>query len=293
MDVSIVIRTKNEAEFIGETLKKIEEQEFSGSHEIIVVDSGSTDATLDIIDKYDVKLLQIPPKEFTYGRSLNIGAGNAKGRFIVNLSAHALPRNNKWLTHLITGFENHGVAAVYGRQLSIGHVNPFEALQNEVFFGRKKITFNEKNKRTLKHMHFSNSNCAIRKDVWQRFKFDEHVPYAEDRLWQMEVIEAGFSIVYAVQSAVYHTHKVSICGRYKNSRDCAYTLALMKEKRQSIPLIIFDVGIFLGLIPGAMFQNIRYMWRNNYLEYLPIAPFIVMCGWLGWLVGRINYRLKK
>jgi glycosyltransferase involved in cell wall biosynthesis len=293
MDVSIVIRTKNEGEFIGETLNKVSEQEFSGKYEVVVVDSGSTDGTLDVIKKYDVRLIQIDQREFTYGHSLNIGANHSKGRFVVNLSAHALPVDEAWLTNLITGFEDHNVAGVYGRQLSNGHLNPFEALQNEVFFGEKSTVFDIRNKTVPEKAHFSNSNSAIRKDVWERFKFNELVPYAEDILWQTEVMRAEFSIVYAADAAVHHTHRLSLHNTYKSSRDCGYTLALMKEKRQSIPLIIFDVGIFLGLIPSAMFQNIRYMWRHNYLEYLPIAPFIVMCGWLGWLVGRIRYRLKK
>ena len=293
LDVSVIIRTKNEAEFIEKTMTKVEEQHFCGHYEVIVVDSGSTDSTLDIVKRHDVKLLEIPQKEFTYGHSLNIASASAKGKFVVNLSAHALPRDSKWLANLVDSFEEHDVAGIYGRQLSNGRVNPFEALQNEIFFGCKKTMFNLKNKKMLKHMHFSNSNCAIRKDVWQRFKFNYCVPYAEDRLWQREVIEAGFSIVYAPDAAVYHTHEPSIYRAYKCSKDCAYALALMKQKRQSVPLIIFDVGIFLGLIPHTMFQNIRYVWRNNYLEHLTLAPFYVMSGWLGWLVGRINHRLKK
>ena len=53
-----------------------------------------------------------------------------------------------------------------------------------------------KNKGRLKRIHFSNGNCGIRKDLWQKFKFDEHVAYAEDALWQAGVIAAGFSIVW-------------------------------------------------------------------------------------------------
>ncbi len=291
--VSIVIRTKNEAEFIGQTLKKIEDQEFNGNYEIIIVDSGSTDSTLDIVKKYDVKLLQIPPKEFTYGRSLNIGARSAKGAFIVNLSAHALPVDEKWLTNLIRCFENHNVAGVYGRQISSGHLNPFEALQNEAFFGHEKITFNMNNKEMLKRIHFSNSNSAIRRDVWQRFKFDEQVLYAEDALWQAEVIEAGFSIVYAADAPVHHTHRISILGGYKKSRDCAYALALMKQKRQSFTPIIVDIGIVLGLFPKVFFQNLRYMRQNNYVQYYKITPLYVTYTQLGWLVGRIKYGLAK
>lgn len=293
MDVSIVIRTKNEEEFIGTTLRRVNEQEFNGSYEIIIVDSDSTDSTLDIVKGYNVKLVQISQKEFTYGGSLNIGASNADGAFIVNLSAHALPNGGEWLRNLIGGFEDHNVAGVYGRQLSDGHLNPFEARQSESFFGHEKITFNAENKKITKHVHFSNSNSAIRKEVWQRFKFNEQVPYAEDIMWQREVMGAGFSIVYAPDALVYHTHKVSIYNAYRNSKACAYTLAVMDQKRQSVSMLIYDVGVFLGLVPNSILQNLRYVWRNNYIEHLKIAPFYVMSGWFGWLVGRIGYRLKK
>jgi rhamnosyltransferase len=293
MDVSIVIRTKDEAEYIGETLKRVEEQEFSGNYEIIVVDSGSTDATLDIISGYDVRFIQIPQREFSYGRSLNIGAGSAKGRLIVNLSAHALPTGEQWLTNLIKGFENHDVAGVYGRQVSIGEINPFDAWQNEIFFGPQKIIFNMKNMDTLKQIHFSNSNCAIRKSVWEEFRFNEDVPYAEDTLWQTEVINSGFSIIYVPDAAVYHTHKINIYDTYKCSKGCAYTLALMKQKRTSIAMVICDTAIFLSGISNSLIKNIEYMWRGNYLAHLKIVPLYVVSGWLGWLVGRIEYRLDK
>lgn len=293
MDVSIVIRTKNEAEFIEETLKRVAKQEFSGEYETIIVDSGSTDSTLDIIKKYELRLLQITQEEFSYGRSLNIGARNARGPIIVNLSAHSFPRDKRWLTNLILGFEAGNVAGVYGRQVSIGRINPFEALQNDLFFGKEGIKFHANNEKIWNKIHFSNSNSAISKEVWQEFKFDEEVSYAEDIVWQTEVMEAGFSVVYAPNAAVYHTHRVNLYMAWKNSRDCAYALALMKKKRRSIPLIMVDGGIFLASIPKALLQNVRYILRNNYREYLMIAPLYVVSGWFGWLTGRISYRLKK
>ncbi len=293
MDVSIIIRTRNEAEFIDATLRRILEQEFGGEYEVVVVDSESQDSTVEILRRYKVKLIQITQKEFTYGRSLNIGADNARGAFIVNLSAHALPRDKKWLASLVAGFEDDHVAGVYGRQLSNGRVNPFEALKSDVFFGEEKITFNMRHRKMLRQMHFSNSNSAIRKEVWQRFRFDEGTFYAEDVLWQTEVIKAGFSIVYAPDAAVYHTHSVSIHNAYKNSNNCAYALALMKRKRQSIALAMLDVGICLGLLPVPIFQNLRFIFENKHFAYLQIAPLYVVSCQLGWLVGRLRYRLEK
>ena len=160
MDASIVIRTKNEAASIAETLGRIEDQDFSGSYEVVVVDSGSTDSTLQIVKKYEVKLIQIPQKEFSYGRSLNVGADIAKGTYVVNLSAHAFPRDKGWLTNLIACFDEVDVAAVYGRQLSVGKLNPFEANKNEQFFGTEKIRVNIKDRGRLRRIHFSNSRSV-------------------------------------------------------------------------------------------------------------------------------------
>ncbi|OEU79367.1 MAG: hypothetical protein BA873_08925 [Desulfobulbaceae bacterium C00003063] len=54
-------------------------------------------------------------------------------------------------------------------------------------------------------------------------------------------------------------------------RDCAYALASMQQKIQSIPMCVYDVGIFLGLILKSLLQNIAYVLQNNHREYLKVA----------------------
>ena len=238
-----------------------------------------------------MRLVEISEKEFTYGRSLNLGAISARHDVIVNLSAHAFPKDSTWLKKLTTPFSDDNVAGVYGRQLSDGNVNPFEAFQNDQFFGPRSMKFNLMDKRLLKRIHFSNSNCAVRKDVWQRFRFNEQVSYAEDILWQMEVLNAGFAIIYECDAAVYHTHEVDLHRAYKNSRDCAYTLALVDEKSRAIRRIIFDVAVFIGLIPNSLLQNTIYVWRRGFNKYLKVVPFFVLSSLFGWLVGRLQYTL--
>ena len=293
MDVSIVIRTKDEADFIGDTLARISEQDFCGKYEVVIVDSGSSDGTLDAVKKYDVRPISIDSRKFTYGRALNIGAECSNGEFIVNLSAHALPVDGSWLTNLLSGFGDHSTAGTYGRQLSNGHLNPFEALKNDQFFGEEALRFSMKQDKMLKGIRFSNSNSAIRKQTWRRFRFDEHLPWAEDMLWQQEVIENGFSVIYVPSAAVYHTHKVCVRDAYKDSKHCAYALASMTGKRQAIPLIAYDVAILTGSMPNAMWQNLKYIWQNNYLRHLKITPLYVLCVWFGWLLGRAEYRTKR
>jgi len=293
MDVSIVIRTKNEVALIGETLKKIRSQKFVGAYEVVVVDSGSTDRTLHIARRFTRHIIEIPEREFSYGRALNIGAGEATGEFIVNLSAHAVPTDDNWLANLISGFEDSGVAGVYGRQVSEGKVNPFEALRNGTFFGEKKALFTSNKGKSPEHIHFSNSNAAIRKEVWGKFRFNEQVGWAEDIIWQKEVLEAGLSIVYEPDAAVYHTHPVDLFRAYKSSKDCSYALALMNHKRKAVPLVLYDIAIMLAFLTGSVFENLRYILTQKYFQYLGVTPLYIASAWVGWLIGRCEYRLDK
>ena len=97
---SIVIRAFNEEHHIGRLLTGIYQQTVR-EIEVIVVDSGSTDATLAIAGEYPVKLLSIAPQDFTFGRSLNLGCENATGKLIVIASAHVYPVFPDWIERLI------------------------------------------------------------------------------------------------------------------------------------------------------------------------------------------------
>ncbi|MDY6912786.1 MAG: glycosyltransferase, partial [Chloroflexota bacterium] len=236
---------------------------------------------------------RIPGKEFSYGRALNIGAEAAKGRVILNLSAHAVPVDNRWLISLVQEVTSPGVAGVYGRQLSSGNVNPFDACRNESFFGTSANRFNKRNRKALRHIHFSNSNCALRRDVWRQFKFDEDVAYAEDILWQRAVVSAGYTIVYAPAAAVYHTHPVSLQSAFRNSRSCSSAMASVTRKRHSKLLIFYDSAVFLTMILSGLYCNLSYILKNKHFDFLKIAPVYVLTERLGWLVGRISYRMAR
>ena len=98
MLVSIIIRTYNESEHLESLLTAISKQSLKeGDYEIIIVDSGSTDKTLDIASKFQTKIVPIKKEDFSFGRSLNYGCEAAKGEVCVFISGHCIPVDNKWL----------------------------------------------------------------------------------------------------------------------------------------------------------------------------------------------------
>ena len=83
MNVSIVIPTKNGGELLDKVLAKVFAQKTQYEYEVICVDSGSTDETVDIIKKYPCQLYEIPPQEFGHGKTRNYGAEKGTGEYIV------------------------------------------------------------------------------------------------------------------------------------------------------------------------------------------------------------------
>ena len=198
---SVVIRAKNEARYIGEVLEAIFRQEGADPFEVILVDSGSTDGTLEIVRRFPIKLIEIPPETFTYGRALNIGIAEASGDYIASLSAHSTPAHEGWLANLVGPFKNPRVAGVVGRQCPRENASFLDLLGMRLTgLTGERPELRERNPR------FSNANSGLRRALWQRVPFDEQVAGAEDFAWARTMQELGYLIAYEPGAAAYHSH---------------------------------------------------------------------------------------
>ena len=269
--VSIVIRTKNEARFIGATLKRIFEQATTLNYEVIIVDSGSTDGTVAIVRQYPVCLFEIAPTEFTYGYALNYGARLAKSDYIVNLSAHCVPVDSYWLDRLVTPLlSNHALAATYGKQVPILGHNPFEERATLDAFG---IQGNGRIKAI-----FSNANCAIKRRVWEAHPFDEEAPFAEDFIWATQVSSAECRIQYAEAAAVFHSHAFDIRFWSKRYYDNALLSRYLKNVYnltypwQQPPFEMRNIPSFARNLIIECLELGLFFLKNRYYRYIPMIP---------------------
>jgi rhamnosyltransferase len=217
---SIVIRTHNHKELLGELLKKIKKQKKVLKPEIVIIDSSSTDGTQELAIKKGCKIFQINSLNFTHAHTFNLGAEKSKNELIVYASVDIIPKNDFWLFHLLKHFKNKKVGGVFGKQEPIRGLNPIEEFKIKKFFPD-----NEKSV-----ARFSNASGVIRKSVWKKLRYNESVPFqyigGEDQIWATKAKKKGYKIIYEPKSIVYHSHKYLLKIRLKG----AYELELNKHK---------------------------------------------------------------
>lgn len=199
--VSVVIRCYNEVRHIGRLFQGLKAQAFR-DYEIVVVDSGSDDGTLDIVAGEDAILVHIPKERFSFGRSLNMGCAAARGDFLVFISAHCHPVDEYWLDNLIADFADPKVAAVYGKQRGLA----------ESHFSEQQIFRRWYPEASTAHQDgpfLNNANCAVRGTRWEQFPYDEELTGLEDLEWASRVMRDGWRINYRADAAVLHVHEES------------------------------------------------------------------------------------
>jgi glycosyltransferase involved in cell wall biosynthesis len=197
--LSVVIRCRNEVAHIGPVLEALGAQAGVPAMEILALDSGSTDGTLDVLARHPVRVEHLPAGDFTFGRALNEGARRARGALLVHLSAHCRPLATDWLARLTAPFADAAVVATFGRQAPIPGVNPIEAIamrQNFPPAGAARVLF-------------SNANGAVRRAAVLARPWDEEIPAAEDHLWAAGA-RPPERVVYVPEAAVEHSHPMTL-----------------------------------------------------------------------------------
>jgi len=253
--ISAVIRTYNEAEYIGRLIQTLRAQSQYGQKlEIIVVDSGSTDSTIEILKKHNIKIISITREEFNYSKALNLGIEHSNGELIIILSAHAVPCENNWIEKMVKDFEDENVAGVYCRQVPWPQADPIEALRIEGTFGENSKIFS--GGEFSEAMKFSNAASGIRRSVWEKHRFLT-MPAAEDREWAKWAVRNGYKIIYDTEFKVNHSHNES-------SRKAAQRVIALekagdiknKMRRNSLLTVKQSAGWFI--------RDIRQIFSTNY-----------------------------
>lgn len=217
--VTIILRSFNEAWALRDTLAALKAQEYS-HWELIAFDSGSTDGSVELLrDAQPSHFVQLRSEDYKPGRVLNQGARLARSDYCIFLNADATPVDAHWLRPLVNALQQAENAAAYSRQIPRSGCQAVYAADYERCFSP--------NRRAARWDHFfSMVSSGIRKDVWSRRGFLEHVQYAEDDEYTRWCKTQGYRIVFCPASVVIHSHNYTPAQAYRRSFGDAQTLGL-------------------------------------------------------------------
>lgn len=198
--ISVVIRTRNEAAHLGELLQGIASQITDGlAHEVVLVDSGSTDATLEIALRHGCRILHIDRAAFSFGRSLNLGCEAARGDILVIISGHCVPTGPRWMQLLCQPILEGKADYTYGRQLG-GENSRFSEQRIFAKYYPMPSSIPQEG------FFCSNANAALLRRRWAACRFDEELTGLEDMALAQRLLNEGGRLAYVGEAAVFHHH---------------------------------------------------------------------------------------
>lgn len=269
MNISVIVRTYNEQLYLPELLDRVDTQNIhEGKVEVVVVDSGSTDRTLQIAAQHNCKIVHIDREAFSFGRSLNIGCTAASGEYLVFISGHCVPASNDWLQKLMNSFESDDVRYTYGRQIGS---DKSKFSEHQIF----DKYYPEKSRILDLEFFANNANSAIKRQTWEKYRFNESLTGLEDLDLAKRLIVDGNKLAYAAGATVVHHHRES------------WAMIKRRYEREAIalqhihPEIHISFGDFLRYLSGSILLDSGLaLKRNVFWRNLPgVIMFRLMQFW--------------
>ncbi len=203
VQASIVIRTLNEARHLEDLLEAIATQQTDGlNQEIVLVDSGSTDGTLEIAERHGCRIRHISREEFSFGRSLNIGCEATTGDILVITSGHCVPTDDHWLQRLCQPILDGQAEYAYGRQIGGPESHFSECRIFAKYYPERSCIPQE-------GFFCNNANSALLRSAWVQNRFDEELTGLEDMELAQRLVRNGGRLAYVADAAVFHLHNES------------------------------------------------------------------------------------
>ena len=284
--ISVIIPTFNASKYLPNLLNSLHHQ-VTKPNEINIIDSSSTDQTVEIANAYGCEVTIIPKNEFNHGSTRNVGAKLSKSDIMVFMTQDALPVDNNFLGNLTKSICKGAVAASYARQVPYMEASPTEAFARR--FNYPPVS-NFRSKRdipklAIKAFFLSDVASAIKKEkFWSVGGFPEQVITNEDMVLCSKLMRANQLISYESDAMVFHSHNYSLTKLFKR---------------------YFDIGVFYmhsNLIlsnvktDGEGFRFVRaqiwYLLQSGNWLWIPTCIIETLVKYTAFQIGKNEHHLS-
>lgn len=282
--ITVIIPTLNAERELPNLLRMIPKNE---DLEIIIIDSSSEDATINIAKDYGAKVIIIKRTEFNHGGTRNIAAHEARGELLVFLTQDALLQEEKSIKNLVSVFDDPNIAIAYGRQLPHKDANIFGGLARKFNYPHSSVvkSLSDKGKYGIKTVFTSNSFAAYRKDILMQIDgFPKNVILGEDMYVAAKLILKNYKIAYVANAVVYHSHDYSIIEEFQRNFDIG-----VFHQREKWILEEFSSPEGEGI--KFVLAEWSYLKKNNKVHLIPLSLIRNASKLLGYKLGKNHKRL--
>jgi len=246
MKLSVLIRNLNEAEALNLSLKALQLQKTDFEFEIVVLDNESNDNSVEVARSYGCKVYSFPRERFSYGKAINYGIENCNGAFIYLLSSHVYLLSDNFIQKIPSYFTEERIAAI-----RFTSTTTLENIRQALLKGERVIDWESENRDMHRVWMYGtiNHSAAIRKQVWEKIKFDETVFYAEDKIWAYQVLKEGYAI------------KVNVPSFYMYNKTLTRDQRLNRRANEEVSYRLLT-GSEAMFYSNSFKDKIKYVWRE-------------------------------
>jgi rhamnosyltransferase len=287
--ISVVIPVKDGEEDLRRCLDALGRQSVDDELEVVVMDSSSSDGSAELARGRGARVQVIPPHEFNHGATRNLGAEAARGELLVFTSQDAYAEGGDWLARLTAPLRaDERIAGVYGRQLPHANAKPPERYFLDFLYGPKPRLqrAGEVAELSMETTLFSNANAAIRRSVWEEFRFVDDIIMSEDQEWSRRVLLGGYAIAYEPRAAVRHSHPYTVVSAFRRFFDSGVSAerAYLSGGRPSGRVLRRAAGRYaLG--------ELAWLSRTGQRRWIPYAVVYELAKFAGLQLGARHRRL--
>jgi rhamnosyltransferase len=251
--VSILLPVKNGAGPLRELLPAVLAQSATARVEIVAIDSGSDDDTVELLQEFGATIYAIEPADFNHGRTRTLLAERARGEVLVFLSQWSRPVGDRWLAPLLASLdEDPETAGVCSRVLPYPDADLLTRRDGEREASgsadrRRKQIANWDQYRRLgvverrELLNFHTVSAAIRASAFHAIPFEAVATIGEDLLWARAVLEAGWALIHEPASVVLHSHAYTLEETFARNVDDGIANRLINDRTlkraELVPLI--------------------------------------------------------
>lgn len=276
---SLIIPTYNAGVNFRELVESIRSQIYK-FYEVIILDSQSTDKTLQYAEILSPKILKIKKNEFDHGGTRNLGAKMATGDVLVFITQDILFCNNNILYSFFEAFSDQAVGGAYARQLPRIGATPVEELSRIFSYPEKSRlnTYNDFTENGVTALFFANPCACVRREIFEKVGgFPNHIICNEDMVMAYKIMSEGYKTMYVSDAIVRHSHNYSF-------------FQLISR--------FFDIGCFFSNYPelnekaknsseglNQVKKSIQYLYIKKQIHWIPILLFETIAKFFGYNLG--------